>query len=86
MTYYSQVLYRFVDFSWICNNYSSFRVSNLILVFSVPLWGHSTNHYYVTTDHYILYKTAGFIVERCHLVVFVCLQTFQLVFNTLQLS
>ena len=33
MTYYSQVQYRFVDFSWVCSNYSSFRVSNSILVF-----------------------------------------------------
>ena len=82
MTYYSQVLYRFVDFSWICSNYSSFRVSNSILVFSLPLWGHSTNHYCVTTARYILYnvQTAGFIWGWCHLIVYVCLQTFQLVF------
>ena len=82
MTYYSQVLYRFVDFSWICSNYSSFRVSNSILVFLLLLWGHSTNHYCVTTARYILYnvQTAGFIWRRCHLIVYVCLQTFQLVF------
>ena len=51
-------------------------------LFSLPLRGHSIKHYYVTTAHYILYnvQTAGFIFERCHLTVYVCLQTFQLVF------
>ena len=55
------------------------RIQSLFLL---PLWGHSTNHYCVTTARYILYniQTAGFIWGRCHLIVYVCLQTFQLVF------